>query len=96
MTRVYLHLDGDRCTLSCKGHAGSPTLCAAVSCLVYTAAGWACNRAEVLTQKLEDGDACVSFAGEGSRTVYDLLKIGFLQLARSQPERLELELCQTE
>lgn len=86
MTQVYLELDGDRCTLSCRGHASSPALCAAISCLAYTAAGWALNRAEVLTRRLEDADACVSFAGPESRTVFELLRIGFLQLAKAQPD----------
>ena len=41
MTHVHLEQKGDRYRVRCIGHAtGSPETCAAVSCLIYTLAGW--------------------------------------------------------
>lgn len=97
MTRAYLELDGDRCTLVCRGHAtGSEAMCAAVSCLAYTAAGWARNHAQVHEERLEDGEACLCFSGAEARTVFQVLRIGLLQLAASDPERLQAEISEVE
>ena len=95
MTDVYLERDGDRYVLSCKGHAaGSPALCAAVSALVYAAAGWVRNEpgAERLTERLESGDALLVWIapGEGPVAVFRLLTVAFLQLEASDRERLRV------
>lgn len=83
MTLVYLEQDGQRYTVSCRGHAtGSVEACAAVSCLVYTLAGWLHNAAvPVLKEKLEDGDALIQYhGGAGAETAFDMICVGFLQL----------------
>lgn len=83
MTRVYLEQDGQRYTVSCQGHAtGSVEACAAVSCLVYTLAGWLHNAAVlVLEEKLEDGDALIQYCGSAAaETAFDMICVGFLQL----------------
>ena len=83
MTQVYLEQDGQRYMVSCQGHAtGSVEACAAVSCLVYTLAGWLHNAAVlVVKEKLEDGDALIQFhGGDAAETAFDMITVGFLQL----------------
>lgn len=83
MTQVYLEQDGQRYTVSCQGHAtGSVEACAAVSCLVYTLAGWLRNTSVlVMKEKLEDGDALIQFCGgAAAETAFDMICVGFLQL----------------
>ena len=83
MTQVYLEQDGRRFMVSCQGHAtGSAEACAAVSCLVYTLAGWLHNTAVlVLKKKLEDGNALIQFSGnDAAETAFDMICVGFLQL----------------
>lgn len=90
MTRVVLR-GGDVCSVMCRGHAtGRPDVCAAVSCLLYTAAGYLRNsEAAVLTEKLESGDAYLAW--EGDKWLYELLKIGFLQLELTAPEAVQVK-----
>lgn len=91
MTRVELTRTAGRVTLVCRGHAdGSPTTCAAVSALVYTAAGWARNCARPEEERLEPGDALLRFSGPGADAVFDLLRVGFLQLAVYDPARVSV------
>jgi len=83
MTRVYLEQDGNRYCVCCKGHAtGSVEACAAVSCLVYTLAGWLRNVATLtVEERLEDGDAVIRFmGGDAAETAFDVICVGFLQL----------------
>lgn len=89
MTRVILR-GGDVCSVMCKGHAdGRPDVCAAVSCLIYTAAGYLRNSGAVtLAEKLESGDACLAW--EGAEWLYQLLRVGFLQLELTAPEAVEV------
>lgn len=91
MTEVTLHR-GDSCSVRCKGHAtGAPDVCAAISCLVYTAAGWLHNtkEAELVNEKLDSGDAYLRW--HGGAWLYDLLKIGFLQLEKAAPEKISVK-----
>lgn len=84
MTQVYLEQAGkQRYMVSCKGHAtGSVEACTAVSCLVYTLAGWLRNTSiQVLKEKLEDGDALIQYqGGDAAETAFDMISVGFLQL----------------
>lgn len=83
MTQVYLEQNGRRYMVSCQGHAtGSVEACAAVSCLVYTLAGWLRNTSvQVVKEKLEDGDALIQFhGGVAAETAFDMITVGFLQL----------------
>ena len=89
MTNVYLEADGSRYTIVCKGHASpSPEVCAGISVLVQSIAGWTHNSdAKIITEKLEDGDAVLRFSGGAEcRAVFDLAVVGFSQLASSFPE----------
>lgn len=94
MTKVYLEQDGQRYTVSCRGHAtGSVSVCAAVSCLVYTLAGWLRNNSvQVLTEKLEDGDALILYhGGAAAETAFDMICVGFLQLQEQYGEYIAVD-----
>lgn len=94
MTRVYLEQDGQRYTVSCQGHAtGSVEACAAVSCLVYTLAGWLRNTSVlVLKSKLEDGDALIQYhGGAAAETTFDMICVGFLQLQEQYGEYITVD-----
>ena len=83
MTQVYLEQAGRKFMVKCQGHAtGSVEACAAVSCLVYTLAGWLRNTSVLMVkEKLEDGDALIQFCGgDATETAYDMIAVGFLQL----------------
>ena len=91
MTEVTLHR-GDSCSVRCRGHAtGAPDVCAAISCLMYTAAGWLHNtqEAELVYEKLDSGDAYLRW--NGGEWLYDLLKIGFLQLEKAVPKKISVK-----
>ena len=83
MTQVYLEQAGRKFMVKCQGHAtGSVEACAAVSCLVYTLAGWLRNTSVLMVkEKLEDGDALIQFCGgDAAETAFDMICVGFLQL----------------
>ena len=95
MTKVYLEQDGNRYTVSCKGHAtGSVEACAAVSCLVYTLAGWLHNASvKVLQEKLDSGDALIQYrGGDAAETAFDMICVGFLQLKKSYCDYVSVDL----
>ncbi len=99
MTRVELRF-GAEYSVSADGHAtGSPQLCAAVSCLLYTLAGWlnTTKREQITEMRLEDGSARLAWkGGAGSETVMELMLIGFLQLRKTEPERISVEITDEE
>ena len=95
MTQVYLEQEGQRYTVSCQGHAtGSVEACAAVSCLVYTLAGWLRNTSiPVLKEKLEDGKALIQFhGGDAAQTAFDMITVGFLQLQAQYGDYIHADL----
>lgn len=96
MTRVLLEQRGNRFTVSCQGHAtGSQDVCTAVSCLIYTLAGWLRN-ASVLVQKQRldaDADALLQFCGgDNAETAFDVICTGFLQLECTYPQYISVVL----
>ncbi len=78
----------------CEGHAtGSVEVCAAVSTLVYTLLGYLNNADGVAVENAElaDGYAEIEFAGgECARVAFELICIGFLQLAMAKGEHVEI------
>lgn len=92
MTKVTLHC-GDSFSVRCNGHStGAPDVCAAISCLLYTAAGWLHNTqdAELVYEKLDSGDAYLRW--HGGKWLYDLLEIGFLQLQKARPDAISVKI----
>lgn len=98
MTRVYLEKDGDHYTVDAKGHAtGSAEMCAAISCLMFTLAGWVHNQRGVRmeTERLSSGDSriCFQSAGRYRRecdAVFLLILVGFRQLEKTDPARISV------
>ena len=87
MTRVTLKSDDGRYSVVCEGHAtGSVEVCAAVSTLVYTLLGYLKNADGVAVENelIADGYTEIEFTGgKSARVAYELISIGFLQLAKS-------------
>lgn len=95
MTDVYCEKDGNRYTVTARGHAtGSVEICAAISTLVYSLAGWLRNvDATVYTERLEPGDACLSYQGDADgETVFNFVCIAFLQLEMAYPANIKVDL----
>lgn len=93
MIRALLESEGGRCRLLCEGHAeGSPALCAAVSCLICTVAGWVrFSGIERFSEELTSGKALLEFAeGAKSDMVLTLAAIGLLQLEKHDPARIKV------
>ena len=94
MTRVTLKEDSGRYSVVCEGHAtGSVEVCAAVSTLVYTLLGYLKNADGVAVENAElaDGYAEIEFlGGECARVAFELICIGFLQLAMAKGELIEI------
>ena len=94
MTRVTLKEGGGRYSVVCEGHAtGSCEVCAAVSTLVYTLLGYLKNADGVAVENevIADGYAEIEFSGgECARVAYELISIGFLQLAQAKSNFVEI------
>lgn len=88
MTSVSLIHTRDVFSVTAIGHAtGSTEVCAAVSCLMYTLAGWIAQNPERGVYDISDACASVALVGsEAAEAIYELSRIGFLQLAESYPE----------
>ena len=97
MTRVRLQY-GAEMRVEAQGHAtGSPSVCAAVSCLLYTLKGWLANTEEALVRedRMADGDVCFAWSGgAGSETVMDFLMVGFAGLKETAPECITVEIME--
>ena len=93
MTKVTFARYGDAFMVEARGHAtGSKEVCAAVSVLMTTLAGYAANRATPLEIRLAPGDSIVQFfGGKEAEAVYDAMRIGFMQLAASYGKFLRIE-----
>ncbi len=94
MTRVTLREDNGRYSVICEGHAtGSCEVCAAVSTLVYTLLGYLKNVDGVAleNEEIADGYAEIEFSGgECAKVAFELIRIGFLQLAMAKGEHVEI------
>lgn len=72
-------------SVKASGHAtGSTEVCAAVSVLMTTLAGYVKNFASPIDIRLASADSAVIFTGgEDAKAAYNMAKIGFLQLENS-------------
>lgn len=96
MTKVCIGRDGNRRSISSDGHAtGSTEVCAAVTGILYSLAGYLTNAeadpAEhfVDIQKMEIGEAHVvmdAFGDCGVEAAFDMAAIGLLQIEKKFPE----------
>lgn len=97
MTTVYCEKNVDLYSVIAKGHAtGSPEVCAAVSGLLYALAGYVKNKKKSLYASewsIDSGDVFILFrGGENAKAVYDMTVIGLLQIAKSHPDYINVEL----
>ena len=95
MTQVLARREGNRCYLSATGHAtGSVEVCAGVSAILYSLAGYLENAAmarelEISVLRLESGDAVIEFEADGqAREAYEMAVIGLIQMAQMYPQYL--------
>lgn len=99
MTEVFVEIDGNHLLLSAKGHAtGSEIACAIVSAAVYGLAGTLRNAAslgmkvEVMTERLEPGDALIVCHGDGrAAAAFMQAYITLAQVARVLPEYIQTQ-----
>lgn len=95
MTIVRYNQDGNKYTIQCTGHAtGNENVCAAVSSIIYTLAGYLHNTKTIAVamSQLESGNAMIVFAGETeAKVAFDMTVIGLLQLAQSFPEYVRIK-----
>ena len=90
MTIVTLERSKRKYYIHARGHAtGSPECCAAVSCLLYTLAGWLKNsRCKVEDASLDDAHAFFCWHGRKAGTAFEMMAVGFLQLEKTCPEHI--------
>ena len=94
MTKAYIEKVDTGCHVMLIDHAdGSPEVCAAISCLAYTLAGWlANNQVKVYEKQLEPGFVSIRFAKtHDSEVAFDVFCIGLLQLENSFPDYLKVK-----
>ena len=94
MTSVTLTETWDSYVIEAKGHAtGSSEVCAAISTLVTMAANWTVANGHEDEQLLESGNARVVIPKDmrGSRTVFNLMIVGFESLERAQKNFVKIE-----
>lgn len=98
MTNGRVALEKESFRLELDGHAtGYPEVCAAVSCLAYTLAGFLTNAeaagdADVEALVLEPGCVRIHARG-GARTeaAWEMTTIGLRQLANRYPQGLQMD-----
>lgn len=85
---------GGKWSLEANGHAGynpgNDIVCSAVSCLLYSLAGYLANREDVESEAIiESGYARIS-VGCGADEALELVEIGLLQLERRYGDYIEI------
>lgn len=95
MTKVTVSGENGRYYIRAEGHAtGSPTVCAAISGIIYALAGYLANNSEAIVSDVKINDAYASFEFCGSdeaEAVYLMTVIGLMQIAEAHPEYIEIE-----
>lgn len=89
------HPEVARYLITAQGHAtGNEKVCAGVSAILYSLAGWIVNNEQALvyhTQKLKSGDAALEWwGGIEAKTAFDMAVIGMLQIEKKYPENIEV------
>lgn len=98
MTNAYMEVDGNQFFMNLDGHAtGREDVCAAVSCIAVTLAGYAVNaqregRVKILKMDLGDAKAILECRGDEQFSgAFEAATIGLLQLQNQFPEQVFVE-----
>lgn len=97
MSTVELTETRNEYSITARDHT-DPKMCAAISCLLYTAAGYITNNDEIIIQgiSLEPGDAKLVWAGgRKARFLFDLMEIGFKQLQEGDPKNIFVKISKS-
>lgn len=97
MSNVELSADGHEYSILAEGHTDGK-MCAAISCLLYTAAGYIANTDEIIIQeiRLDPGDAKIVWAGgRQAKFLADLMEIGFRQLQEGDPKNIFIKISKS-
>ena len=94
MTRIKCRIGRDGYSVVSVGHAGSTQSYTAISAILGALAGWVDNNAGRFT--LDKGEALIVFPkGEGAEAVMDMTVIGLLQIQKTAPDDVAVEiLCE--
>lgn len=92
MTRIKARYGRDGYSIVSVGHAGTAESCTAVSAILGALAGWVKNNdGGVLS--LGKGEAMIAFPkGNGAETAMDVTVIGLLQVEKSAPDNVKVEM----
>lgn len=95
MTKARFNEDNEICRLVISDHAGynpgNDIVCAGISAIAYTMAGYLHNKKEVeiLDETIKDGFFSITFRGdEYASEVYHAIWIGLLQIEKKFPSHL--------
>ena len=97
MSTVELTETRNEYSITAEGHTESK-MCAAISCLLYTAAGYISNNDQIIIQeiRLEPGDSRLVWAGgRQARFLFGLMEIGFRQLREGDPENIFIKISKS-
>ncbi len=100
MTEATIFLSRERQYYTVEGHAtGSPEVCAAVSAISYTLAGWLKNSAEHTREDpvIELSSGCAHISAGGDDKTYEVFRaaaIGLLQIAATHKNYLMVEIAE--
>lgn len=91
MTRIKARYGRDGYSIVSVGHAGTAESCTAVSAILGALAGWVENNSGSYT--LEKGNARIAFPKyDGAETAMDVTVIGLLQVEKSAPDNVKVEM----
>ena len=91
MTRVKARYGRDGYSVVSVGHAGTSQSCTAVSAILGALAGWVDNNAGKFS--LDKGEAMIAFPKEnGAEAVMDMTIIGLLQVQKTAPDDVKIEI----
>ena len=97
MIKVNIIVSDDTYDISAEGHAlfnpGNDIVCSAVSALFYAFAGFLYNDSKVrrFGIHLDSGDAKIEAKGD-IRQAFDVFVIGLLQIEKSYPDNVKIDL----
>ncbi len=91
MTHIRARYGRDGYSVVSVGHAGTAQSCTAISAILGALAGWVDNNAGKFS--LDKGEAMIAFPKEnGAETAMDVAVIGLLQIQKTAPDDVKIEI----